>query len=1072
MRKLLLSAAAAAPLLLFGPGHALADTTVGSTSSEVQTSKANAGQPDNVIIGGGANVSVAGPVAVTMDSSNNITNNGAISISNQDNSTVVLLNGGNTGSLTNAGSISNIENYARTDTNGDGVLDGAFAQGTNRYGVHLVGSQPLIGTIQNGSGASINVQGNNSFGIALDAPLQGALQVLGTIAVTGDNSTALSITAPVSGKVLVSGAINATGAATSAINTTAPISGSLSLYSALVSTGYSSTTRNPDPTLTAKLLPSDLLISNSAVQVGGDVQGGVFLGAPPKGTSLTDTTTDADGDGIVDSVEQAGSITTFGTAPALLIGSSAGDVHLGAFGTGTNAYGLIIEGNVTGSGVFDTNSAAAIQIGAPGGHLVAIDGGIHITSSAVVGATAYQANALGIHVLSGATVPTLLNDGTLSVGSTTSLATQVTAILIESGGNLGSIVNNGTINAGVIGDLANATTIRDLSGNLSSITNTNAITTAVTPAVTTDTATGKTVAIDLSHNTTGVTLVQNPNTSPTTITTTTSGGTTATTTVAPIVPLIVGDILLGSGNDTVQFNAGNVRGTLDFGQGSGSFLIDGGANFTGPLLATGSTGSLAINVNKGLLEDDSAGTLNLSALTVGAAGQLTISVDPANNAATRFVVSGPVNFANGAKLNVKLLSLINGAESYNVITSAPGALTVGSSATLTATTPYLFIAQFNPDLSTGTIALDVRRRLASEAGLNKAETAAWDPVYQNLGLNSGIQRAFLAQTDSAGYRSMLNQILPDYAGGVFRALSWANEQQGIAAGDPPLGQSQEGPTRAWTQEIVLDETKKTDQTEPYRVLGVGMVAGVESVSPKGDALGMKIGFATANITNPDAPGDNLLGVSELNGGVYWRGDFGGLKADAQLGAGFIWANDRREFLYSDSLGVVHATALSAWTGYTLSARAGLSYTATMGRFFLEPRVHADYFRLHQAGYSETGGGTGFDMQVNARNGDLLSATGSLIAGMNFGDTGFRWRPQIEVGYRAVLSGTAGSTTTQFIGGADPFTLAAETVRMNSAIGRVGIRVYSDYIDVLLDGGAAVSSDYTDIDIHLTARTVF
>jgi uncharacterized protein with beta-barrel porin domain len=144
----------------------------------------------------------------------------------------------------------------------------------------------------------------------------------------------------------------------------------------------------------------------------------------------------------------------------------------------------------------------------------------------------------------------------------------------------------------------------------------------------------------------------------------------------------------------------------------------------------------------------------------------------------------------------------------------------------------------------------------------------------------------------------------------------------------------------------------------------------------------------------------------------------------------------------------------------------------MGAFFIEPRVHADYFRLHQDGYSETGGGAGFDMQVDPRDGDIFTVTSELVAGMTFGNSGFRWRPQIEVGYRAVISGTAGSTTTEFIGGTDPFTLAAETVRENSAIGRIGLRIYSDYIDVLLDGGAAIASDYTDIDIRLTARTVF
>ena len=64
MRMLLLSAAAAAPLLLLLPGLALADTTVGSTTSPVSTATANSGSPDNLIIGSGATVNVAGPVAV------------------------------------------------------------------------------------------------------------------------------------------------------------------------------------------------------------------------------------------------------------------------------------------------------------------------------------------------------------------------------------------------------------------------------------------------------------------------------------------------------------------------------------------------------------------------------------------------------------------------------------------------------------------------------------------------------------------------------------------------------------------------------------------------------------------------------------------------------------------------------------------------------------------------------------------------------------------------------------------------------------------------------------------------
>ena len=41
-----------------------------------------------------------------------------------------------------------------------------------------------------------------------------------------------------------------------------------------------------------------------------------------------------------------------------------------------------------------------------------------------------------------------------------------------------------------------------------------------------------------------------------------------------------------------------------------------------------------------------------------------------------------------------------------------------------------------------------------------------------------------------------------------------------------------------------------------------------------------------------------------------------------------------------------------------------------------------------------------------------------------------------------------------------------------SFGRIGLHVYANYLDLLLDGGAQYNKDYTDIDVHLTARTVF
>jgi hypothetical protein len=1050
MRKRLFSAAAVAPLALLAAAPGFAATTISdSHTSPVSTSTANSGQPDDVSITG--SVTVTGPVAVTLDSNNTLTNSGSINIKDVDNSTGVLIKPGFTGGFTNSGSVLINESYSPTDSNNDGVADGAFAKGTGRYGVRLLGPGVFTGTLNNAAGGSITVQGNSSYGLSLEGQLQGDLLQAGGITMTGNDTFAIRQTGGVTGKVLITGGISATGGNATAVDLSGDVGGRVAIYSAIQATGFRVTTRSSDPTVNAKLLPEDLLTSGPALRIGGNVGGGLFIGAAPAGTVASDTTTDADGDGIVDSAETTASISSFGPTPAVVIGAGGRDVHLSAFGTGDNAYGMIIRGSISGSGVFDTFQGNALQIGEVGG-TVHIDGGARIVGT--VSSQGYEADSTAIHVLSGASVPQWRVEGSIISNLTSAKASSATALLMDAGSNTTTLTNTGTIAANVTGNLGSAFAVVDRSGTLSTITNDNLITAQLFPAAVGDVPTGSTVAIDASANTTGVSLVQsaNPN----------------STTAAPITPTITGDVLLGSGNNTVQVLAGKVTGALAMGSGNSSLTVDGGASYVGKLT---SSGTLTVAVGSGTLEDDSPTTIKTNSLSIGSSGLLVVSADPANgNTSTLFQATGPVTIASGSQIGLHLLSLLTSPESYTVITSPQ--LTVGvTDAALAGETPYLYVSSFHADPAAGTVAVNIRRRTAQEAGFNRAETAAYDPVYNSLNLDQDIQRAFLAQTTQPGLTSMMDQMLPDHAGGVFRALSWAAEQQGVAAGERPVGEEQEGPTRAWTQEIVLSERKDKLDASGYHSLGVGAVGGIESVSSRGDALGVKLGFVTANITDPELPSDNLLGVSELSAGLYWRGDFGPVQADAQFGAGFIWVSNKREFLFADSQGVVHRAAHSNWNGYSLEGRVGVKYLAEMGNFFIQPRVHGDYFRLHESGYLEHGGGPGFDLAVDPRTGDVFTVTGSVEAGLTFGQTGFRWRPQVEVGYRAVLSGSAGVTTAQFAGATDSFSLLAEQLK-NAAIGRVGLRVYSNYLDLLLDAGAQYNKDVTDVDVHLTARTVF
>jgi uncharacterized protein with beta-barrel porin domain len=124
---------------------------------------------------------------------------------------------------------------------------------------------------------------------------------------------------------------------------------------------------------------------------------------------------------------------------------------------------------------------------------------------------------------------------------------------------------------------------------------------------------------------------------------------------------------------------------------------------------------------------------------------------------------------------------------------------------------------------------------------------------------------------------------------------------------------------------------------------------------------------------------------------------------------------------------VTRTASGNWNGQLYSAAAGLSWELRMGRLSLRPAASLDYYRLSEDGYSETGGGTGFNLIVEDRDSDELAGTFTLAAGLNFGsaEAGRTWvRAEVEGGRRQILGGSLGNTIAHFEGG-NPFTLAPE-----------------------------------------------
>ena len=524
------------------PAHA--ETQISTAVTTPQTTSASG---DLHIMTAGS-VKPASGVAVTMNSNNYVINNSTIQITGADNSAGIVANAGLTGAITNTGTITIDETFTPTDTDNDGDLDGPFAQGSNRFGIHVLGAH--TGAITNSG--KILVEGNNSGGIVLEGPLTGTLSNSADITVLGNNTVGIKAGA-VSGDVLLSrGTIQVQGAGAVGVNLTGDIGGKLVLQGSVQTTGYRYTTAPAD---VSKLDADDLLQGGSAVIIGGNVAGGILFDAKPADSDPNNA--DEDADGTPDANETTSSIIALGSAPAVIVGSSTQATNIGAV-AGSGGQGLVQKGTILAAGVYKNVSSSALVIGGLG-NAVNVAGGM--TNNGSITATASEANATAVRIGAGASVLLIINSGTISATGGGAATNTAQGIAIDAGATVTTIKNSGEIGATLAGADGVATAIIDNSGGLSLIENTGSITVANA-----STLGAKAVAFDLRANGTGATVRQ-------------LAVTTGT------APSINGQMLFGSGSDTLDIADGAVNGTAKFGLGnntlslSGDAVMRGGAQF-------------------------------------------------------------------------------------------------------------------------------------------------------------------------------------------------------------------------------------------------------------------------------------------------------------------------------------------------------------------------------------------------------------------------------------------------------------------------------------------------------------
>ena len=162
MRILLATAVAIAPLM--AASGAMAEVVISTArTTPITTANATGSGADLIRIASGGAVNDTSGAAVTLNSNNgvDIDSGGAITMSNSDSgSTGILVNGGNTANLAVGGGITlsdNVAADAALDADKDGDADGAFVNGTGRYGVRVAGPGTFTGNIVVETTGAVNV---------------------------------------------------------------------------------------------------------------------------------------------------------------------------------------------------------------------------------------------------------------------------------------------------------------------------------------------------------------------------------------------------------------------------------------------------------------------------------------------------------------------------------------------------------------------------------------------------------------------------------------------------------------------------------------------------------------------------------------------------------------------------------------------------------------------------------------------------------------------------------------------------------------------------------------------------
>jgi uncharacterized protein with beta-barrel porin domain len=881
------------------PADAADRTITNQVTTPVRTSEASDG-PGNITITSAGSVSISSAgAAATVDSNHNLTNEGGITSSAASNAIGVRLVRGVSGSYVQTGSV----NVTGSGSDNIGIL----LDGT--------GTGDFTGALTLTSPGTLTALGTNSAGIVLNGPLVGNLTSGIGISALGSNASGMIVRAPVTGAISHLGTILAAG-----------------------TTSYSNVDADP--------------LAGWGVAIGASISGG-FLNEGP--ATSTDTVNSA-------AISVVGSMPALyispliagATAPSIVIGPSSNPGHPG--------FSVVNRGNIVADGNDPGVNATTIRIeGADGGRTTTLSGGLYnrgivrgtATSSNLTANSepAAAANAFAFSLGSGASMPTLRNDGTFLAQTSGTRGGTAVGIQIDAGASLPSLVTTGFITAtSATGEssLTNVAAygIRDLSGTLRSIVNTGTIT-----ATTSTTDKGSIAfAADLSLATSAVSFT----------------------------------------------NSGTVSGGINFGGGANTFTIDGETALASGRFRPTGTGTLDVNLARGTLRSDQTVARTL---TVGSGGKVEFALSRSTTAAPLVTASGTASFADGAEVLLTPTSFLPSSGTYTLLTAA-GGLTFADfpEAVSGEVLPFLFEGGFTHD--SNNLFLTLEQKTAEELELTGNAALVYEPATEAAALDDAFGAALLRLENQEEVEAAFATLVPPTTDGV-RALAIAATDQATG----PIGARQRAmittPKQGlgfWTQQFYSDLNGGTTSRGPsYFASGMGLVLGAEwgdmSTLRMGTSYTYYAGQATER--HPRSSKANVgVHMFSLYGGWRWQDFF----VTPQVNAGYGSFTGRRFVQVAG----FERNVTGDWSSLMLSGGVMVGYVFDLGLVQVIPQVGFDGLYMHLAEYTESGGGAGVDLNVGAQEAKSARLFAGVVTQSGFTWEGGRVQPQILAGFSQEL----------------------------------------------------------------------